>query len=197
MATLKMTLAAIALSMTVAPAHADSWTLDPALSKVSFASIKNDYFGENHSFGSVSGTVSTQGDVALQLGLESVSTNIDIRDERMIEHVFKTAAVATVTAQVDMAEFEGMAIGEGREIETYGTLELIGTNTDLDAKLFVIRLTEDKVLVTTDGMIMLSTEDTGLDTGIDILQELAGLDSITRVSPVTMRLVFNADKTNS
>ena len=56
-----------------------------------------------------------------------------------------------------------------------------------------MRLRADKVLVTSDGMIMLATEDAAFDAGIDKLQELASLDGITRVSPVTLRLVFDAD----
>lgn len=56
-----------------------------------------------------------------------------------------------------------------------------------------MRLSADKVLVTSDGMIMLATEDTAFDAGIDKLQELASLDGIMRVSPVTLRLVFDAD----
>ena len=37
---------------------------------------------------------------------------------------------------------------------------------------------------------MLTTEDLGIDAGIDTLQELASLESITRVTPVTLRFVF-------
>lgn len=192
----KTTIAALAFSLTAAAVQAESWTLDPGLSNVTFASIKNNYTGENHSFGDVSGTVSETGVVNISLGLASVETNIDIRNERMIEHVFNAATKATVTAQIDMAELNDLAVGESTIIETYGDLAMIGAETELEAKLFVMRLSESKVMVTTDGMIMLSTEDTGVDAGIDVLQELAGLDSITRVSPVTMRLMFNLDGAN-
>ena len=50
----------------------------------------------------------------------------------------------------------------------------------------------DRVLVATDGMLFLSAEDAGIEAGIAALQEIAGLDSISRVSPVTLRLVFDA-----
>lgn len=197
MSHLKTTITAIALSMAAFAAHAESWTLEPALSNVSFGSIKDDYFGENHNFGDVTGTVSDAGRVEIHLGLASVETNIDIRNERMLEHVFKAAGTATVTAQIDMSELKDLQVGQGKRIETSGNLSLIGTDTEMDAALFVMRVSEEQVIAVTDGMIMLSTEDTGLDAGIDVLQELAGLDSITRVSPVTMRLVFNVDANNS
>lgn len=189
--------AAVALStlatVSYADGHATAWTLDPALSNVSFGSIKNDYDGESHTFSDITGSVGADGTVSIMLGLASLETMIDIRNERMAEFVFQNAPSANITAELDMAELDGLAAGEAKIIDTYGTLNLLGTDTDLDASFFVMRLSDDKVLVTTNGMIMLSTEDTALDTGIDKLQELASLDSITRVSPVTMRLVFNAD----
>ena len=171
---------------------ATAWTLDPALSTVAFGSIKNDYIGESHAFSDVSGSVSADGAVSIEVGLGSVATAIDIRNERMIEHVFQTAPKATISAEIEMADLADLPVGAATTVETWGALTLLGTETELDAKFFVMRLTDDKVLVTSDGMMMLSTEDAGINAGIDVLQELAGLDSITRVSPVTLRLVFNA-----
>ena len=68
---------------------------------MSFASIKSNEIGENHSFSDLSGTVSRSGEVKLNIGLASVETFIDIRNKRIIEHVFKDAATATVTAEID------------------------------------------------------------------------------------------------
>lgn len=192
----KTLVAALALSVVSAGAYAQSdatgWTLDSEMSKVSFASIKNDYTGESFSFGEISGDVSADGKVTIELGLASVDTMIEIRDERMVEHVFKNAPTATITAQLDMAELDGLATGQSTTLETSGTLAFLGSDTDLDATFFVMRLSDDQVMVMTDGMVMLSAEDVGINAAIDVLQELAGLDSITRVSPVTMRLFFNA-----
>ena len=186
--------AIVATGMTAAYAdgHATSWTLDPALSNVSFGSIKNDAVGEAHSFGDVSGSVDASGAVTIELSLASVNTNIDIRNDRMIDHVFKNAPTATVTAQIDMTDLAALDVGAATTVETEGTLSLLGTDTDLDARFFIMRVSEEQVLVITDGMVMLSTEDAGIDSGIDVLQQLASLDSITRVSPITMRLFFNA-----
>lgn len=198
MCKLKTFAAAITLSalanVAFADGHSTSWTLDPALSNVSFGSIKNDYTGESHSISQMTGTVDATGKVDITLGLGSVETMIDIRNERMAEFVFKNAPSATLTAELDMAELDKLEAGEAMTLEAEGTLSLLGTDTDLDASFFVMRLSDEKVLVTTNGMLMLSTEDAGFDEGIDKLQELASLDSITRVSPVTMRLVFDADE---
>ncbi len=128
----------------------------------------------------------------ISLDLASVETLIDIRNERMIEFVFQDAATARVTAQLDMTDLNALATSDAMTVETCGSLTLLGTETELDARFFVMRLREDQGLVTTDGMVMLSTEGAGVDAGINMLQELAGLDGVSRVGPVSMRLIFDA-----
>jgi hypothetical protein len=192
----KSIITAVTLSTLATAGHAADtvrgWTVDPALSVLAFGSIKNDYAGETHRFSDVTGTVDEKGNVAITVGLASLETMIDIRNERMAEFVFQNAPSAQITTELDMAALAALPVGDATMLETYGTLSLLGTDTDLDATFFVMRLSEDKVLVTSDGMIMLATEDTAFDAGIDKLQELASLDGITRVSPVTLRLVFDA-----
>ncbi|MEM8776212.1 MAG: YceI family protein [Pseudomonadota bacterium] len=170
----------------------ESWTIDTSASSISFGSIKNDTVGESHNFSGVSGSIDAEGNVALEIDLTSVETNIEIRNERMTEFVFKNAPKAKIVAEVDMEEVNSLEVGESAVTDAFGTLNLLGNEVDVDAALFVMRLTEDKVMVTTDGMAMLNVSDAGINAGIDKLQEIAGLDSITRVSPVTMRLIFSS-----
>lgn len=193
MRNLTTTLATLAITFAASAASADSWTLNGDMSNVSFGSIKNDYTGESHSFGTVSGAVTDAGAVTLDLALGSVETMIDIRNERMREFVFNNAPSATVSASVDMAAMNALAVGEATTMELDGTLALLGNDVDVYGNLFVMRLAENRVMVTTDGMVMLAMDEAGVDAGIDKLQELAGLDGITRVSPVTLRLVFDQD----
>ena len=135
-----------------------------------------------------------QADLARTLRLE---TMIDIRNERMRELVFKNSPTATVSATVDMVALDKLGVGESMVTETEGTLSLLGQEVAIYSDLFVIRVGEDKVMVTTDGMLMLATDELGVDAAIDQLQDIAGLDSITRVSPVTVRLVFDSDTPGS
>jgi len=186
------TLLGFSASSSMADGHAAAWVLDPALSNVSFGSIKNDYLGESHTFRKTSGSVTKDGDVTVNLGLGSVETNIDIRNERLVEFVFNNAPNATITANIDMAELDALPVGGSTNIETSGTLNLLGIENELDANFFVMRLSETQVLVDSNGMVMLSTEDAEIDGGIDTLQELASLDGITRVSPVSLRLIFTS-----
>ena len=71
-----------------------------------------------------------------------------------------------------------------------GTLSINGNDVEIESALFVARLSDKKMMVTTDEMIMLSTKEAGIDGGVDQLMKVAKLPGITRVSPVTLRLVF-------
>jgi len=172
-------------------AGAHAWTLDNDSSRISFGSVKKDVVGESHNFQNLSGSVSDDGKVSVEIDLTSVQTNIDIRNERMLEHVFKGLATATLTAEIDMAEVNGLAAGDSTVTEFEGTLAFLGAEVDVEAEMFVVRISESKVMATTNGMVFLSTEDLGIESGIDKLMELAKLPGITRTAPVTARLVFS------
>lgn len=172
---------------------ADGWVLDGAGSKLAFGSIKKDTVGEVHSFGDLSGSVDAQGAVTVRIGLPSVETLIDIRNERMIEHVFKDVTEATLSAQVDMAALDALPVGGTMTTDVEGVLTLLGRDVEVETEMFVARLGERKVLVSTSDMLFLGVEDAGLSAGVDMLQQLAKLPGITRTVPVTMRLIFESD----
>lgn len=181
---------ALAVCIAAAPTASLSWTLEPDTSTVAFGSIKNDYTGESHKFSGLSGGVDDAGQVSIEIDLASVNTNIEIRDERMLQYIFKAAGAATVTAQMDLASFEDLEPGASRVMEVDATLDLLGRQTDFYLDMFVLRLDENRVLASSNAPAYIATEDLGIDAGIDALQEIASLDSITRVTPLTARLIF-------
>lgn len=167
------------------------WTLDNAASKVAFGSIKKETVGEVHHFTELSGSVSESGDVTVEIDVTSVETFIDIRNERMVKWVFDAAfPKAVLKAKVDAAAMADMPVGGTDTLDVSGTLSFNGADVPVDALLFVARLSESRVLVTTDEMIMIATEDLGINPAVDRLMEVAELPGITRVAPVTLRLVF-------
>lgn len=174
-------------------ASADSWSLDAEASHLAFGSVKNDYTGEVHSFGALSGTVSADGMVAIEIGLGTVQTNIDIRNERMGEHVFAGTPTAGITAQIDMAAMTAMAVGETKVMEVEADLSLLDEEIFVPTFVFIARMSEDRVLISTNDFIYVATDELGIDAGIDTLQELAGLDNIARSVPISARLVFDLD----
>ncbi len=173
-----------------APAFAETWKSVDSESIVAFGSIKKNTVGEVHHFTKVNGTVSDSGELKINIDLASIQTNIDIRNERMGEHVFAGKVTATLSGEIDMNEVNTMKIGETKIMEIEATLSLVGIENDIDANMLVARLGENRVLVTTADFIMLSTEDLEIDTGINKLMELAKLPGITRVTPVSARMVF-------
>lgn len=182
-----------ALSILASAAWAEGhggWRSIAEESSVAFGSVKKDVVGEVHHFTSVSGSVSETGDVQVEIDLTSLETYIDIRNERMTEHVFKGTPTATLTGTAEMEDLTDLAIGETAISYFEGTLSLAGIEADIDADMFVARLGEDRILVTTADFIMLSTEDLGIEAGIDKLMALAELPGITRVTPVSIRMVL-------
>ncbi|WP_298849028.1 cytochrome c family protein [uncultured Ruegeria sp.] len=183
-----------ASAIVATPILAAGWTLDADRSHLAYGSIKKDTVGEVNSFTNLSGHVTQNGKAEIEIDLSSVETNIDIRNERMIEFVFRKAGTASLTANFDMAEVSELAVGETTTVDAASVLSLAGTDVQFDAELFVARLSETSVLVSTYDMVFLSTADAGVNAGVDKLMELASLPGITRTVPITARLIFHTDQ---
>jgi polyisoprenoid-binding protein YceI len=187
--------AAIVLGTLVSTgAAAETWTLDADQSIVAFGSVKKDTVGEAHSFQKLSGSVAADGTAEVEIDLTSVQTNVDVRNERIGEHVFGGAATALLKASIDMDEMAGLGVGDSLVTEIDGDLAFLGQEIPVYLDVFVMRTTEDQVLVTTNSMLYVSTEEAGIDAGLDTLMQLADLPGITRTFPVTFRMMFDADK---
>jgi len=188
---MKSTIMVIALaSITATAAHADTWVLNSDASHLAFGSIKNDYNAEVHSFSGLTGGA-TDTAVTVSIDLASVQTNIDIRNERMTKHVFQDGkATAVITGNIDMDAVNSLKPGETKIVELEALLNFAGVEAELETEMLVARLSENRVLVTTADFLMLSTEDLEIDAGIDALMKLAELPQITRVTPVSVRMVF-------
>ncbi|MBX2855901.1 MAG: c-type cytochrome [Rhodobacteraceae bacterium] len=182
------------LAMTFASVTAaETWTLDGDASRIAYGSIKKDKVGEVNSFSGLSGTVDATGAANITIDLATLETNIDIRNERMLEHVFRGAGEAQLAAQLDMDDVKGLGVGEMAVVDVEGALSLLGVSTELDLEMLVVRLAEDRVMAVSNDMVFVGTEELGVDAGIDKLMEIAKLPGITRTAPVTLRLVFTTD----
>lgn len=186
-------LALLAAPSLAAAAGMGNWQLVGDQSMLAFGSVKSGKVGEIHHFKNLTGKASDAGQVDVSIALGSVETNIPIRNERMIEFLFGGAdATASLSATVDGGVIGALQPGQTTLVPVQGTLEFNGESMPMRTEMFVARLSAQRLLVTTDKMIMLSTAEAGIDAGIDKLMEVAGLPSIERVSPVTLRLVFEA-----
>ncbi|MEO1612742.1 MAG: hypothetical protein AAFU55_10400, partial [Pseudomonadota bacterium] len=185
-----LTAALAAIAMPFAAVAAD-WTLDGEASKLAFGSVKKDAVGESHHFSGLTGGV-TDGIATISIDLASLETWIDIRNERMAEMVFKGFGPATLSAPIDVAALEALAPGEAKVMDIDATLALGPVSAELEASVYALRVSETRAIIATDEMIWVSTEELGVNAGVDKLMEVAELPSITRAVPVTFRFAFNA-----
>lgn len=170
---------------------ADLWTLQGQQSTINYVSIKSSQIPENNHFTQLSGSVSDTGALSIEIQLASVSTGIDIRNERMAKHFFKVADFATATLSAQLPEALMVSIKEVgvHRADVEATLSLHGAEKQYTVPVTIAN-TGAQLLVGNAAPILLSAEDFGLGAGLDKLQELAGLPSITKVVPVNATLVF-------
>jgi polyisoprenoid-binding protein YceI len=168
------------------------WLLDAAASSMNFESSKNTTIRETHSFSELSGHVSSDGDIVIQVDLMSVDTGIPIRDERMRNLLFKIGPAARVSAEVDMQAVAMLAEAEGVTLDLEATLSLNGKESPLPMRLDLTRLSDSQIQVVSEGLI--DVAEYGYSTGIEALREIAGLQHISTDVPYQLTLRF--EKTN-
>ncbi|UTV29749.1 YceI family protein [Photobacterium atrarenae] len=168
------------------------WKLDNPRSNVNFLSVKNDAIIEPHYFRNISGSVTREGVVKVMIDLSSIDSQISIRDERMKKELFEVEGfpLATLTAKVDPALLTSMSPGKTQAFETEFTLDLHGKTQTLKARLQATGLENGGLLVSTTWPVILSSEPFGLDKGIEVLKNIANLNSILLSVPVNAQLMF-------
>ena len=175
--------AAAALLSTLAQAD---WQVGPG-SQVQFVSIKNNTVGEVSHFETLAGTVTDAGEIEVRVALDSVETNIGIRNERMKKMLFEVGLYpeAVITAQLDAEAIAAMSDGGVTNVALQ--IDLHGQTVTKNAELNVA-VTDQGVSATTAQPILLTAAEFGLEGGVAALQEIAGLNAISRVIPVTVAL---------
>ena len=180
----------LALACTMAallsPLAAADWQIGPA-SQIQFVSIKNNVIGEVSHFDTLSGSVTDAGDVEVRVVLDSVETNVGIRNERMKTMLFEVGLYpeAVITAQLDAEAIATMSDGGVTNVAL--RIDLHGQTVTKYAQLN-IAVTDQGVIATTAQPILLTAAEFGLEGGVAALQKVAGLNAISRVIPVTVAL---------
>ena len=178
--------AALAVPALLSPLAFADWQVGPD-SRVQFVSIKNNTIGEVSHFKTLSGSVTDTGGVEVRVVLDSVETNVGIRNERMKTMLFEVGLYpeAVITTQLDAGS---MAVLSGGGVTNVAVqIDLHGQTVTKNAQLSVA-VSDQGVNATTTQPILLSAADFGLEGGVAALQEVAGLNAISRVIPVTVAL---------
>ena len=177
---------ACTLAAIVSPLAQADWQVGPG-SQLQFVSIKNNTIGEVSHFDTLAGTVTDAGEVEVRVALDSVETNIGIRNERMKTMLFEVGLYpeAVITAQLDAGSMATLTGGGMTNVAL--KIDLHGQTVTKDAQLN-IAVTDQGVSATTAQPILLTAAEFGLEGGVAALQEVAGLNAISRVIPVTVAL---------
>lgn len=173
--------------LAVLPAQAD-WSVSDA-SRVGFVSIKNNVIGENNTFERVSGGISDAGAVTVRVDLTSVETGVGIRNDRLQKMLFKVAnfPAATVSAQLTDGQLTALKSSGSVAESVLVSVSLHGSTVSKQVELAAAK-TGDTVRVTTTQPIVITAAEFGLEAGVAALQQIAGLNAISRSIPVTVDL---------
>ena len=182
-----LSLAALA---SAAPAWAEWQVADN--SRIQFVSIKNNTIGEISHFDMISGTVGDQGAVEVRVALDSVETNIGIRNDRMKKMLFEVGLYpeAVITAQLSQETMAVLGSSSGSAVPVVLQIDLHGQVVSKDAVLTVSATDGGGFSATTSQPILLNAAEFNLEDGVAALQSVAGLNAISRVIPVTVSLNF-------
>lgn len=174
------------------PVQAD-WTVSDS-SRIGFVSIKNNRIGENNAFERVSGSISESGQVAVSVDLSSVETGIGIRNERLQKMLFEVASfpTASIDAALSDSQIAALRAGGARAESVSVNISLHGKTVSKTANVSVSSSGGD-VRVTTTQPIVITAQEFGLESGVEALQQIAGLNAISRSIPVTVDLRLTAD----
>ncbi|GAC16326.1 YceI family protein [Aliiglaciecola lipolytica] len=192
MRTLSLVSIALSCAAYATFSHAD-WQLDNSSSELNFISTKNEHIAELHQFKQLSGNLSESGKLEVKVDLKSVETNIPIRNERMQKFLFdvENTPEATLSGQVPDSVLSMQA----------GTTELVTLKLDISIKgksasyEISVRVNKDKndnFTATTVKPVLIDANKHDLVPGIEKLQEIAGLKSISLPVPLTFSVTFSS-----
>lgn len=171
---------------------APGWTMNADASTLRFQSVKNETKVESSTFGSYAGTIDENGLATVRILMDSVDTNVDLRNVRMRFLLFETFQYpeAVITMQLDPAQLEDLRDVRRKVMTANYTIDLHGVKLDRQAEIAVTLLDDDTVSVTSGTPISLATADFNLDGGVAKLEEAAKVNIIPSAT-VTFDFMFN------
>ncbi|QJR82791.1 YceI family protein [Alteromonas pelagimontana] len=181
----------LALSACLALPASAAWHLDEDASRLHFMSTKNAQVTEIHSFKALSGELSDEGKLTVKVPLSSVDTAIDIRDTRLEEKVFEVAKFAEATFTADVPQdMLSLKAGDTIQGSVEGTMDLHGVKAPVTFDVIASKVNDNEMVVTTVTPTLISAESFKLKEGLETLQAIASLNSITFTVPVTFSVTF-------
>jgi hypothetical protein len=174
---------------------AANWQLNPEQSSLNFVSVKNSTVAETHQFTNLSGSWSEQGAVQIQIPVASIETHIPIRNQRILDFVLNAKRYTEITALANIKpdSIAGLGVGKSTVITLPLTLNLAGETMTLMTNIRVLKVNATTIQATTESPIILNVDTAKLTAGVDKLQQLAKLNDISKIVPVTFSVSFSTE----
>lgn len=187
-----MKLFPLALALSSSLAFASDWQLDNTASSLHFVSVKNELVAETHQFNTLSGQWDGN-TVRIAIDANSMQTHIPIRNERIWQYVLKTEQFANINVSAELQENQvsSLAVGDFTIVQVPLTLTIAGESATVDAKVRISKLSAKVLQASTEAPVMLNTNSFKLAAGVAKLQELAGLNHIDPLVPVSFTVRFS------
>jgi len=177
----------------LATTAAAQWQLNSEASALKFATVKNAAVTELHHFTSITGSVSGAR-IEIRVALASVETLIEVRNERMREMLFEVVRFPEALVVIDGGQLplDAIAAGGMHGLDVPIEVSLHGVTQSMSTSVRTVSL-DGRIIVFNDAPLLVRAADFGLEPGIEALREIAGLNAIDDVVPVTFTLVFERD----
>lgn len=167
------------------------WQLDREVSSLRFQSIKNGNKVETSRFANFDGSLDDNGKATLLIELNSVDTEVDLRNVRMRFLFFETFKfpLATVSTSIDEATLQRLATQRRITLPLSFDLDLHGVTRTLDVDTVLTMFAEDQIAITSASPVTVKAEDFGLMEGVLKLQDAANVQVVPSGS-VSFDLTF-------
>lgn len=181
----------LAISALIAMPAMAQWQVVSSDSSLNFLTTKNAQVTEVHAFEEVSGAINDSNMAKISVALNSVNTKIAVRDTRMKDILFETGTYPNATFSANIAkDLLSLPAGSSKKASVKGTISLHGMKAPATFEVLVTKVNDNTLTVTTVAPTVLSADSFGLQGGVQTLQTLAGLSSITTSVPVTFSVTF-------
>ncbi|MFT4937299.1 MAG: polyisoprenoid-binding protein YceI [Paraglaciecola sp.] len=181
----------VLIMVTLSTKVSANWRLADSGSEVYFISTKNQHISEIHQFSQLNGSLTDAGVLRIEINLASVETGIDIRNTRMREKLFLVDRFPNATLDAVLPEeLMKLEVGHSVNVELPVKLTIMTTEKLLNIAVQVSKTMDGKLIATSSKPTLIGAADFGLKSGVELLQQLAGLSSIGLSVPVTFNLTF-------
>jgi len=183
---------AILMSLLMSLPVLAAWQLDNQASRLSFISVKKTNVAEVHRFTRLKGNLSSKAQASIIIDLSSITTGIEVRDQRIQKFLFETNLFpqAKFESYIDQKALNNVGLGESNIIEISGKLNFHGITQEIITEIMLARVSEHKVIVSSMAPIIIQANKFNFVKGVDKLKELAHLPSISQAVPVSFVFTF-------